>query len=1745
MPGPVILTGARAVAEFAAGTLPPLVEVQDSAVDVSETLNGLQSITHAGQLSAIDLTNSAPIEVKAGQVTTDAQALAKIAGAWQLAVVDTAANVTAALAALETQAKAGRIAEILLSDAGTPSIALSAVQASTWADALALIHGAAHVVVTDTALDVSETLDRLQLIAHAGQLSAIDLTNAAPIEVKAAQITTDAQALAKIAGAWQLAVVDTAANVTAALAALETQARSGRIAEILLTDAGTPSIALSAVQASTWADALALIHGAAHVVVTDTALDVSETLDRLQLIAHAGQLSAIDLTNSAPIEVKAAQITTDAQALAKIAGAWQLAVVDTAANVTAALAALETQAKAGRIAEILLSDARTPSIALSAVQASTWADALALIHGAAHVVVTDTALDVSETLDRLQLIAHAGQLSAIDLTNSAPIEVKAAQITTDAQALAKIAGAWQLAVVVTAANVTAALAALETQAKAGRIAEILLSDAGTPSIALSAVQASTWADALALIHGAAHVVVTDTALDVSETLDRLQLIAHAGQLGAIDLTNSAPIEVKAAQITTDAQALAKIAGAWQLAVVDTAANIGAAFGALRSSASEGRLYGVGLTNPGVAITITEAELKADGAALAKLPSDYTLDVTNVLAADATSIATMAHVSTISVSDTAANVQAHLAELEMLVGTTPDSAMEGRATGAFAFAPDNSGLGTLTGITLTDLGTPVLTLSDSQLTNDGGVLDLISTPFTLDVTGVAAADVASLSSNPLVQSLSVSDTGANITSALSALEAADGAGKISNVVVTSGQANVSDFSDAGFSLYRKFSGANGLVFAVYDVSGESPLDYGNLLAFLQNGPADLGISVPVELLVGGGVILSYNTILSIQNSLNQGFISLAGGSDDQPDSLNTIDLLGINNNQIVDDLFSPSAYVSEYTPVNLTVSQAIQYYSSYIAQVIETQPFDVNSYTATDARLVAGISDNAADLQAGLDSLATALGNQSLTIPIQLTDDLPPTLSVSVTQAVSDATIFNAVTSSYLLSVKGTAEQLNGIDLSGLTNQKIELDFTSLDENITLNGANVYDVDLAGLAVTGGATVSAWSSGGQTGAQISLTGTDGDPHTITLIGANPASLTLYAPLDNGTTLGEGSQLTGILAADAETDAAYTDVASITVADTAANITANLNQLEEVFKAGKLTGVSLTDLGTPVLTLSDSQLTNDGGVLDLISTPFTLDVTGVAAADVASLSSNPLVQSLSVSDTGANITSALSALEAADGAGKISNVVVTSGQANVSDFSDAGFSLYRKFSGANGLVFAVYDVSGESPLDYGNLLAFLQNGPADLGISVPVELLVGGGVILSYNTILSIQNSLNQGFISLAGGSDDQPNSLNTIDLLGINNNQIVDDLFSPSAYVSEYTPVNLTVSQAIQYYSSYIAQVIETQPFDVNSYTATDARLVAGISDNAADLQAGLDSLATALGNQSLTIPIQLTDDLPPTLSVSVTQAVSDATIFNAVTSSYLLSVKGTAEQLNGIDLSGLTNQKIELDFTSLDENITLNGANVYDVDLAGLAVTGGATVSAWSSGGQTGAQISLTGTDGDPHTITLIGANPASLTLYAPLDNGTTLGEGSQLTGILAADAETDAAYTDVASITVADTAANITANLNQLEEVFKAGKLTGVNVTSGSLGTISEGELFADAGVLQLISNSTPAGSTEVHAKLTSATHSLTSADSSASLASSAHHQFIAAMAALSDGLGTAPDAIHQVSPTLNPLLAAGRCMA
>jgi len=121
--------------------------------------------------------------------------------------------------------------------------------------------------------------------------------------------------------------------------------------------------------------------------------------------------------------------------------------------------------------------------------------------------------------------------------------------------------------------------------------------------------------------------------------------------------------------------------------------------------------------------------------------------------------------------------------------------------------------------------------------------------------------------------------------------------------------------------------------------------------------------------------------------------------------------------------------------------------------------------------------------------------------------------------------------------------------------------------------------------------------------------------------------------------EAVSVTGLSVLAAGPAQADATVAGFTIADTAANILANLPTLSLY---GDLTSFSLTDTAT--LAVTAAQFAAFGGTLDKIAAGQSLAVSGLSASDAGAAQADPHVGSFTVADSAANVLGSLAALKA---------------------------------------------------------------------------------------------------------------------------------------------------------------------------------------------------------------------------------------------------------------------------------------------------------------------------------------------------------------------------------------------------------------------------------------------------------------------------------------------------------------------
>ena len=616
-------------------------------------------------------------------------------------------------------------------------------------------------------------------------------------------------------------------------------------------------------------------------------------------------------------------------------------------------------------------------------------------------------------------------------------------------------------------------------------------------------------------HAIAAQHIVDTSADVAAALDALQTLAAAGAIASIALTNTAPMTISNASFTADTLALSLVTTAYTLnvsavsaasagllqaashvstfTVSDTAANVAANFAVL---ATASKLTAIALSGPGP-VALTAAQFTVGGAAMGKLVTGTAVTVSNLTAATATGAQASANVQAFTVLDTAANI----------------SAMLGTLTAATK----------LKAIVLADQGVIAVTLA--QVTSCASALGKLPPGFLMSVSGVSTATAAAMQGSTHVTAFAVTDTAANIASALDMLNQYSKLTAITLTTSTVMPLSAAQFTNDSVALHKITGAWTAAVSGASAASAAALQASANVASFTV---ADTGTALAA----------SFDTL-------------------NADGKLTGITVLGA-------------------TPLVLTAGQftrdtaAVGHLAA--ATLVTVTGIALSQLGSTQSNVHVGaiqISDSAANILAGLAALNTASKVTSITI------NNGSTISVNETQFQSFAGVFTR------LSAPDT------VAVSGVTVARA----ASVQNNAVVSSFSITDT--------------------ATNIAAGLTGLNGDAKLASINIADSSSLSLtYTQYAGGQTalshLASACTLTvsGATAAGAAAVAAASNVTHFTVADTLANIGTQLTQLESEVQSGKLTAINVTNAGAS-LTLTAAQYTADAAAIALMQGSFTIN------------------------------------------------------------------------------------------------------------------------------------------------------------------------------------------------------------------------------------------------------------------------------------------------------------------------------------------------------------------------------------------------------------------------------------------------------------------------------------------------------------------------------------------------------------
>ncbi len=1284
------------------------VDIGDSAANVSAAINTLNA---NGLIAAVTLTDAGTptLSLNVAELAGDTALLSKITNAgYTVNIADTAAVIAASLDTLNNNAEIGAIT---LTDSGTPVLTLSAEQALTDTNVLGLITNANYTItVADTVANVLADATALAADARVSSITIVD--NAAKVLAAATSLAADPQVTS-------VTVVDTAANVLAAAGALvgmpiattvdvvnsavdvaanfDALNADRSIARITLTDTN-PVLTLTAEQAATDYSALFEISNPSYsIAVVDTAANVSAYSDQLaynsnvasitltdagtpvldlssySLEADSGALSKITNSNYTisligPVNVPVGTFLADQAILDAVPGGF--AVSDLPSNVAASIDALNADPNVTAITLYGGYGGVGDAFVLSAAQAMNDTRALGEI--------SDPGTSISVTNSAANILANSSALGADSLINSVVVEDTAVNVLANAMSINADSVITSITVGDTAANVLSSKSGLSALTKpvsvkvedtaAGVSAEIdqlnsdaslssmFLTDAGTPTLTLTAAQAIDDTNALDVISGAFAIAITDTAADVSQNLDALSQVS---QITSITLTGTThlALTLDAADALNDFDVLSTLTNAsCDVTVLDTAVNIESNLDSLNADANVSSITVQG--GGGSVITVTAATAAEDAVALSKLANATVDVVTTENISVAKFLSERSAIDSIgaqfSVLDAAANVSNSLGALD-----------------------DDPNLST---ITLSDSGSPTLTLTADQAVKNAIALDAITNPsYEIAITDTATAisnDFAGLSDVPQISAITLTDPGVP-TLTLTAAQLADGAELFGEV--TNAAYNVS-VNDTAVNIANNFDSLNAdaqvgsIVIndgGYMDLTVAQALDDSTALGKIANATYSIAvidtaanIAANIDALSAvsqiaqiapydGNVTLTVAQAMENRSLLSKGSYSSATNIPTLlPVPVAIIDTAA-NVAAALDTLNRDAGIVSitltdPGTPVlNLTAAQAAndttaldEIVGPYTINIIQGgAAVSVADFLATQAALDATgdivVSDSSENIAENFDALNADWHIKSLTS----TDNAP--LALTVARALGDAYALGAITATgYTIAVTDTAADVSSsFDAMNADAHVASITLTDAEmPTLTLTATQaLFDRNALRELTNSNYSIAVVDTAANVVDNFGALNADANVSSITLLGSTTLALTTSEAIDDQAMLGE------------VTNSNY----SITLVDTAADVSTDIDALNA---DTRVTSIFLIDQGTPTLTLTAAQALDDTTALGEISAPYAVainDSSADVAAQLDALNSDGHVASITLSDSGVP-TLALTAVQVQDDATALAKI-----------------------------------------------------------------------------------------------------------------------------------------------------------------------------------------------------------------------------------------------------------------------------------------------------------------------------------------------------------------------------------------------------------------------------------------------------------------------------------------------------------
>ena len=921
-------------------------------------------------------------------------------------------------------------------------------------------------------------------------------------------------------------------------------------------------------QALTVAEALVTlsVYRTGSVAIQDTSANISSSLGELQKLSS--RITGVTLTQpDDAINLRASQLRNATALLSKINGNYKLKVqdalvsdmavlntnarvqqyniTDNATNVSAKIDSLQASAKLG---SVNLTGLLT-NLTLTYNQLSNAADTLAKITNnytltvndvsvantalvaqntrVATINIKDTSQKIGEGIDVLDdLVSRIGKING---TDRGVISLTSTAYNTGSIVLGKIYTGYQIAIQ------SATLAETLNATRNARVQTVKVQDSGSNFVA-------NLASLNRVSSKLTSIDITDSAAPISLTY--AQYTTYANLLGKIT-TPGVTFAVTGVSLANLASVQSKTA-VTSIGLSDTAANVSLALDSLKTNNVVNSIVLTGSKNT---ISLTADQLEQDKNVLDEITNAYTLAVSRVKAQDAVAVGTTSGVTSVSVTDSAAQISSYFDDLV--------------------------GLGnTLKSVTRSDMA--VIALNASQYTNGKSTLGKMSGSYPLSVSGVDAQSATSVIADSRVQSLTVSDVGKRISAYFNNLDL----------------------------LGAKLTAITQVDNAKIELVQSQYLSKQTTLNKINEGQFSVGVS---------GVSAGYAAQISQDTS-----VATLDVLDNGQNTINYLHDLAIA--AVRDGLTLKISITNPKIPLALTAAQydvdklALSAISSnYSLAVSDVAADDATAYAGYAKVSSVAVKDTGTNITSTLDALAS-LGDKVSRITL----DQSNVLNWTASQYALNAAVLNKIKNAFVLNVNDVAAA-NALKLASQKNvSKIYVTDTARNISTFLNSLAYLDGKLAGVTKT------------DTPSPLDISANDwlSDTTTLQKINAGDYSVNVY----------------GATAAQVSAMAADPHVIKVNVTDTAVNLVNKLDVLDGI--APDLLG-DITITGNALISLNASQLKAYDSVLSKITNNHSYAVTDANVADALNLSSRTDVSTVAVFDLGSAIGGHIASLTAMGG------------------------------------------------------------------------------------------------------------------------------------------------------------------------------------------------------------------------------------------------------------------------------------------------------------------------------------------------------------------------------------------------------------------------------------------------------------------------------------------------------------------